>query len=398
MLTRFLIILTLSTATLVNSPVVAVPETAEDGTSLRAEYDQLKTYMASKRRIGPSERTALQGLQTRLDAFLKESPDDRRALVLDINVATWLGQTERIDADYERLAMLTDAEAVWLAWAELQFSENRYDDAGNLARGREYDLAKTPGIALVNARVHMSNNEFVEAKAAIDAIPEEGLEKPGIRTKANRIRGQALRWSALWTNELAIRTAEESAGTAPVMQLITSRGPVTILLYEDQAPNTVANFIELSERGFYNGTRFHRIEPNFVAQGGDPNSRPGSIGTAGTGGRGAQLPDEAARADKRLHFSGVLAMAKAPDPAKPGKSILNSASSQFYIVLEPAESLNDEYTVFGRVIDGMEAVQRLRRDDELMAITTISRPDREYKATTIPLPGIPAAGTPIDLP
>ena len=104
MLTRFLIILTLSTATVVNSPVVAASETAEDWTSLRAEYDQLKTYMASKRRIGPSERTALQGLQTRLDAFLKESPDDRRALVLDINVATWLGQTERIDADYERLA------------------------------------------------------------------------------------------------------------------------------------------------------------------------------------------------------------------------------------------------------------------------------------------------------
>ena len=384
MLTRFLIILTLSTATLVNSPVEAAPETAEDWTSLRAEYDQLKTYMASKRRIGPSERTALQGLQTRLDAFLKENPDDRRALVLDINVATWLGQTERIDADYQRLAMLTDAEAVWLAWAELQFSENRYDDAGNLARGREYDLAETPGIALVNARVHMSNNEFTEAKAAIDAIPEEGLAKPGIRTKANRIRGQALRWGALWTNELALRAAEESSGTAPVMQLVTSRGPVTILLYEDQAPNTVANFIELSERGFYNGTRFHRIEPNFVAQGGDPNSRPGSIGAAG--------------ADKRLHFAGVLAMAKAPDPAKPGKSIVNSASSQFYIVLEPAESLNDEYTVFGRVIDGMEAVQRLRRDDELMAITTISRPDREYKATTIPLPGIPAAGTPIDLP
>ena len=91
-------------------------------------------------------------------------------------------------------------------------------------------------------------------------------------------------------------------------------------------------------------------------------------------------------------------MAKAPDPAKPGKSILNSASSQFYIVLEPAESLNDEYTVFGRVIDGMEAVQRLRRDDELIAVTTISRPEREYKATTIPLPGIPAAGTSLDLP
>ncbi len=398
MLTRFLIILALSTTTLAISTAFATPSIPEDWTSLRAEYDQLKTYMASKRRIGPSERTALQALQGRLDVFLGENPEDRRAIVLDINVASWLGQTERVDDDYERLAMLTDADAVWLAWAERHLAENRYDDAGSLARGREYDLAETPGIAILDARVHMSNNEFEAALAVIDSIPEDGLAKPGIRTKANRIRGQAQRWLALWTQELALRTAEEDAGTAPIVQLITSRGPVTILLHEDQAPNTVANFIELSERGFYNGTRFHRVEPNFVAQGGDPNSRPGSIGTAGTGGRGAQLPDEAARTDKRRHFAGALAMAKAPDPAKPGKSILNSASSQFYIVLEPAETLNAEYTVFGRVIDGMEAVHRLRRDDELTAVMTISRPDREYKATTIPLPGIPAAGTPLDQP
>jgi peptidyl-prolyl cis-trans isomerase B (cyclophilin B) len=398
MLTRFLIILALSTATLLTSTVFAAPIAAEDWTSIRAEYDQLKTYMSSKRRIGASERTALQGLQSRLDAYLGEYPEDRRAIALDINVASWLGQTERVDADYERLAMLSDADAVWLAWAERHLAENRYGDAGDLARGREYDLAKTPGIAILNARVHMSNNEFADAIVAIDAIPEEGLAKPGIRTKANRIRGQAQRWLALWTDELALRTAEESAGTAPIMQLITSRGPVTILLHEDQAPNTVANFIELSERGFYNGTRFHRVEPNFVAQGGDPNSRLGSVGTAGTGGRGAQLPDESARSDKRRHFAGVLAMAKAPDPSKPGKSIPNSGSSQFYIVLEPAESLNAEYTVFGRVIDGMEAVHRLRRNDELTAVTTISKPDRQYKATTIPLPGIPAAGTPLDKP
>ena len=398
MLTRLLLILALSTTILTTSPVFATPVPVEDWTSLRAEYDQLKTYMASKRRIGASERTALQGLQSRLDAFLGEHPEDRRAIVLDINVASWLGQTDRVDADYERLAMLTDADAVWLAWAKVRLSENLYDEAGNMARGRDYDLANTPGIAILDAQVYMSNNDFEGAMAAIAAIPEDGLAKPGIRTKANRIRGQAQRWLNLWTDELALRAAEETAGTAPIMQLVTSRGPVTILLHEDQAPNTVANFIELSEQGFYNGTRFHRVMPNFVAQSGDPNSRPGSIGTAGTGGRGAQLPDESARADKRLHFAGAVAMAKAPDPTKPGKSILKSGSSQFYIILEPAESLNDEYTVFGRVIDGMEAVQRLRRDDELVAVTTISRPDRTYKATTIPLPGIPAAGTTINQP
>jgi cyclophilin family peptidyl-prolyl cis-trans isomerase len=91
-------------------------------------------------------------------------------------------------------------------------------------------------------------------------------------------------------------------------------------------------------------------------------------------------------------------MAKAPNPNLPGASIPNTSSSQFYVVLEPRESLNKEYTVFGRVIDGMEVLQQIRRDDELTAVTTISRPDREYKATTMLPPGVPPAGTKVDLP
>ena len=111
------------------------------------------------------------------------------------------------------------------------------------------------------------------------------------------------------------------------MQLITSKGPVTILLYEDQAPNTVANFIELAEQDFFDGTRFHRVEPNFVVQGGDPNSRPGSTTPAGSGGRGVWIPDESSRPDKRYHFAGSVAMAKSPDQARPGSTVPNSGSS-----------------------------------------------------------------------
>lgn len=376
----------------------ALAAAAEDWDGLKADYTQLRTYMSSKRRIGPSERTALEGLLERLDGFIAANPDDRRALAMDISVSTWLGRTDRVERDYELLAQLTDADAVWLAWAKMRLAENRYDDAGFMARSRPYDLAKTPEIAIIDARARMSRNEFQAAIDAIDAIPEAGLSKPGIRANANRYRKESERWLALWEAEAAARAVEDAAGTAPVVQLITSRGPVTIMLFEEQAPNTVANFIELSEQGFYNGTRFHRVEPNFVVQGGDPNSRPGTPGEPGTGGRGAQIPDESSRDDKRLHFAGAVAMAKAPNPNLPGASIPNTSSSQFYVVLEPRESLNKEYTVFGRVIDGMEVLQQIRRDDELTAVTTISRPDREYKATTLLPPGIPPAGTEIDLP
>ena len=114
---------------------------AEDWDGLKSDYTQLRKYMSSKRRIGPDERTALSGLLERLDVFIAANPDDRRALAMDISVSTWLGRTERVERDYEMLAQLTDSDAVWLAWAKMRLAENRYDEAGAMARSRPYDFA-----------------------------------------------------------------------------------------------------------------------------------------------------------------------------------------------------------------------------------------------------------------
>lgn len=375
----------------------ATPDLAhgEDWTGIRESYDQLKRYMSAKRRIGPDEKTSLTALQGRIDRFREANPEDPRPLALDIQVSTWLGDDDRIDADYEALATLSELDRIQVAWAKHRLGMNRYGSIPTILGGDSVDFTAEPDAGILLARSHMSRNRFQQAIDAIDAIPEEGLAKPGVRPRANRIRSEAARWLPLWQAEQGLRTAEESAGTAPVMQLITSRGPITILLYEDQAPNTVANFIELAEQDFFDGTRFHRVEPNFVIQGGDPNSRPGSNLSPGSGGRGSQIPDESTRPDKRFHFAGSLAMAKSPDPNRPGGTITNSGSSQFYVVLEPAENLNAEYTVFGRVIDGIEVVEAIRRNDDLLEVATISRPEREYAAETVPMPGIPAAGTKI---
>ncbi|MEE2973352.1 MAG: peptidylprolyl isomerase [Planctomycetota bacterium] len=371
---------------------IASTAIAEDWSSLRSTYDQLKNYMAAKKTIGTEERSALKDLQTKLDAYRAANPTDPRPLALDLQVATWLGDDARVDADYEALASISDEDRIQLAWARHRLAQNRYDSIPTILQASPIDLVAEPEAGLLAARAHMARNRFQDALDAIDSIPEQGLEKAGIRNRVNRTRGEASRWLALWADESALRVAEDTAGTAPVMQLITSRGPITILLFEDAAPNTVANFIELAEQDFYDGTRFHRIEPNFVAQGGDPNSRPGSGATAGTGGRGVWIPDESSRPDKRFHFAGSVAMAKSPDSSKPGSTVANSGSSQFYIVLEPAENLNQEYTVFGRVIDGMEVVEALRRDDDLLEVATISRPEKEYVAETLPQPG-PVAPT-----
>ena len=379
----------------VSSLVFTTPGVAlgEDWSGIRENYDQLKRYMAAKRRIGADEKASLVALQERIDAYRETNPEDPRPLAMDIQISTWLGDDARIDMDYEQLAKVSDLDRIQVAWAKHRLGLNGYGSIPGILGANEIDLAAEPEAGILLARSYMARNQFQEAIDAINSIPEEGLKKPSIRVQANRIRSQAERWLVLWQDELILRETEDAAGTSPVMQLITSRGPVTVMLYETQAPNTVANFIELAERNFFDGTRFHRVEPNFVVQGGDPNSRPDSTIDPGSGGRGQWIPDESTRPDKRFHFAGSLAMAKSPDQQKPGSTIPNSASSQFYVVLEPAENLNEEYTVFGRVIDGIEIVEAIRKNDDLFKVATISRPEGDYKAETLAIPGVPKPGT-----
>jgi cyclophilin family peptidyl-prolyl cis-trans isomerase len=126
-------------------------------------------------------------------------------------------------------------------------------------------------------------------------------------------------------------------------------GDIKLELYPEQAPKTVENFKELANRGFYDGLIFHRIVPNFVIQGGDPNTRDLSNRTRwGTGGPGWNIKAEF---NKNKHFRGTLSMARSQDP--------DSAGSQFFIVLKDSNFLDGQYTVFGRVISGMDIVDKI---------------------------------------
>ncbi len=109
------------------------------------------------------------------------------------------------------------------------------------------------------------------------------------------------------------------------------------------APITVDNFAKLANKGFYNNLTFHRVEPGFVVQGGDPNGN-------GTGGPGWTVKAEFS---SKPHIRGTLAMARASDP--------DSAGSQFYICLGPAPFLDGQYAIFGQVTKGMELVDQIQR-------------------------------------
>ena len=135
----------------------------------------------------------------------------------------------------------------------------------------------------------------------------------------------------------------------PTVLIKTGKGDLTIELYEDQAPNTVANFISLVEAGFYNGIAFHRIIPGFMAQGGCPNARKGAAGTPGTGGPGYRIADEINPALKH-NARGILSMANAGP---------NTNGSQFFLCFAPAPWLDGKHGVFGKVIKGLDVLDKL---------------------------------------
>lgn len=143
----------------------------------------------------------------------------------------------------------------------------------------------------------------------------------------------------------------------------TSKGKITVVLYGKEAPITVKNFVGLVNREFYDGLIFHRVEPGFVIQTGDP------LGT-GSGGSDKTIPLEIAPSLKH-DKAGTLGMARSNDP--------NSASSQFYITLSPTPNLDGNYAVFGRVLTGMDVVNKIQVNDRLMKIRLLpeKKPDAE---------------------
>jgi dolichyl-diphosphooligosaccharide--protein glycosyltransferase len=164
----------------------------------------------------------------------------------------------------------------------------------------------------------------------------------------------------LQTPETPSGSATETQGSslaataASVVAIIeTAQGPITVQFFPDQAPEHVRSFIDLAEGGFYDGVLFHRLVPGFVIQGGDPLTKDLSARDRwGTGGPGYTLQQEF---NDISHSRGVLSMARSSDP--------NSAGSQFFIVLQDTDliksTLDRNYTVFGKVIEGMDVVDRI---------------------------------------
>lgn len=154
----------------------------------------------------------------------------------------------------------------------------------------------------------------------------------------------------------------------------TKFGSMELEFFPQKAPKHVENFIKLATSGFYNGTIFHRVIPGFMIQGGDPNTKGTDKSKYGMGGPEHNVPAEF---NDTPHKRGILSMARAADP--------NSAGSQFFIVVKASNFLDGKYTVFGRVVKGIEVADKIvaqkrdRRDNPWERIEMTIRVDKSDK-------------------
>jgi cyclophilin family peptidyl-prolyl cis-trans isomerase len=184
--------------------------------------------------------------------------------------------------------------------------------------------------------------------------------------------GDATKAKARFEKELAIRQAEGAKNDLPRVKMETSHGALVIELFENEAPEAVANFVSLVEKGYYDGLTFHRVLPNFMAQGGCPEG-------TGTGGPGYNIYCECGKPEHRNHFRGTLSMAHA------GK---DTGGSQFFLTFRPTPFLDGRHTAFGRVVEGLEVLEKIERRDpqaantpgeKIVKATVVRKREHEYK-------------------
>ncbi len=233
-----------------------------------------------------------------------------------------------------------------------------------------------PELHSLTTRTAFAMNDFDAVRKEAVLLAGEEQDHPQVQNSLEEID----KLKELWTEELAAREQDAQGAPLPRVRMKTTKGNIEIELFENQAPETVANFISLVESGFYDGLTFHRVIEHFMAQTGCP------IGD-GTGGPDYHIYGEADKPDARNFFRGTVGMALSGAP--------NSGGSQFFITFLPAFNLNGSYTAFGRVTLGMEVLGHLVRVDpdstdeekkkpdhpldEIISIEVLTKREHDYK-------------------
>jgi cyclophilin family peptidyl-prolyl cis-trans isomerase len=250
---------------------------------------------------------------------------------------------------------------------------DRYDEAAGLAQMLIDNDCPEKAVYGVAGSAAYCRDDFARAEEYLNIAREANLLEQTGQIYATDVP-QAKK---LWAVEKQLREAEAAADDLPRVLMKTSKGDLVLELFENEAPQTVGNFISLVEKGYYNGLTFHRVLPGFMAQGGCPDG-------SGGGGPGYQIYCECDKPGHRKHFRGVLSMAHA------GK---NTGGSQFFLTFRRTSHLDGGHTVFGRVVEGLEVLEELQRidpqrsagiePDRIVEAKVIRKRDHAYQPTRV---------------
>ena len=344
-----------------------------DAATAKASFQQAQTAMRE-----------IVAKLTELQAEYRKDGSDKRVIEAQFNET----KTNGVAADIQ-----LENAAFTLAIADPSDQEAREHCGAVVAAAVEmdnplkaFDLVKkldaagaaSPDVVLLGASAAIVASRLDQAEAWIDQAKKAGVDDERIGELKQMVASERPKVDA----EMKVRAKEEAAGNLPQVKIETTKGTVVVELFENEAPNTVANFITLVEQGFYDGTPFHRVIGGFMAQGGD------TTGT-GTGGTGHVIACECYAPNARKHFLGSLSMAHA------GK---DTGGSQFFLTFRPTEHLDGRHTVFGRVVEGFDVLPRLVRTegpfagaapDQIVKAEMIRKADRDYTPQKMPDPRRP---------
>jgi cyclophilin family peptidyl-prolyl cis-trans isomerase len=295
-------------------------------------------------------------------------------------------------ADEIKPELQSAAEAAYLAddknksLADLLFimalahlRNDNYEEAQRLAEliiDHHYPEPDVKHAHRIAASAAFASMQLDKAKQHLEAALDDKNTKEADKEPLLELLAATEFYKPIWEQEQKLRAAEEKAADPlPRVKLQTGKGDIVVELFENEAPNTVANFVSLVEKGLYDGTQFHRVLPAFVVQGGDPISKnpqanPSDIGS---GGPGYMIECECRKPEARKHFRGSLSMAHSGP---------NTGGSQFFLTLVPTTHLDGGHTVFGRIVEGIDVLAKIQRAEPGKSPANII-PDKIIKAEVL---------------
>jgi len=336
-----------------------------------AKLDQWKSLLKELRSLQSDFSTAEEAQAAEIRVKWDQAIARGKAMIAELRTAGMAAYAAapQEDRDLERLMVNILMDDV---------AHDRYEEAAALSQTLLDNGCDIDKVFADGGLAAFSTNNFEKAEIYLKKAGEEGA----LSGKAAEFFGILEEYKGYWEEEQKIREAESQKGDLPRVRITTSAGEMVAELFENEAPDTVGNFVSLVEAGFYNGTKFHRVLKQFMAQGGCPKGD-------GTGGPGYEILCECYNDNFRKHFRGTLSMAH---------SGRDTGGSQFFITFLPTPHLNRNplggHTAFGRIVEGIEVLAKIQRidpsasgdksdPDTIEKIEVVRKREHEYKPNKV---------------